>query len=59
MNTGVSFPGINRPWREADHSRPSNAEVTNAWSYTSTPRYVFKAWCLIKQWVVLHGMVLN
>jgi len=21
----------------------------NAWSYTSTPQYVFSAWCLIKQ----------
>jgi len=23
--------------------------VRNAWSYTSTPQYVFMAWCLIKQ----------
>ena len=26
-----------RPAREADHSPPSNAEVMNEWSYTSTP----------------------
>jgi hypothetical protein len=26
---------------EADHSPPSSAEVKNAWSYTSTPQYVF------------------
>jgi hypothetical protein len=35
-------PGVRRPWHEA----PSNAE-DNAWSYTSTPQYVFTAWCLI------------
>jgi len=37
-----------RPGREADLSLPSNAEVKNAWSYTSTPQYVFIAWCLVK-----------
>jgi len=26
----------------------SSAEVKNAWSYTSTPQYVFIAWCLVK-----------
>jgi hypothetical protein len=26
---------------------PASAEV-NAWSYTSTPQYVFMAWCLVK-----------
>jgi hypothetical protein len=40
---------VKRPGREADHSPPSSAEVTNAWSYTSTPEYVFIAWCLIKR----------
>jgi hypothetical protein len=43
-----AFPGIKRPGREADHSPPSNAEVKNAWSYTSTPQYVFMTWCLVK-----------
>jgi len=28
------------PGREADHSPPNNAEVTNAWSYTSINSYV-------------------
>jgi hypothetical protein len=28
---------VKRPGREADHSHPSNAEVKNAWSYTSSP----------------------
>jgi hypothetical protein len=26
---------------------PSSAEVKNAWSYTSTPKYVFMAWCFV------------
>jgi hypothetical protein len=26
----------------------SRAEVKNAWSYTSTPQYVFMAWYLVK-----------
>jgi hypothetical protein len=39
---------VKRPGREADHSPQSSAEVTNAWSFTSTPRYVFVAWCLVK-----------
>jgi hypothetical protein len=40
---------VKRPEREADHSPPSSAEVENAWSYISTPQYVFIAWCLVKQ----------
>jgi hypothetical protein len=39
---------LKRPGREADHSPPSSAEVKNVWSYTSTPQYVFIAWCLVK-----------
>jgi hypothetical protein len=35
----VVSPGVKRPWREADHSPPSNVEVKNAWRYTSTPQY--------------------
>jgi hypothetical protein len=48
MGTGAIFLGVKRPGREADHSAPSSAEVKNAWSYTSTPQYVFMAWCLVK-----------
>jgi hypothetical protein len=40
--------GVKRPGREADHSLPSSADVKNAWSYTSTPQYVFMAWCSVK-----------
>jgi hypothetical protein len=43
------FPlGVKRPGREADHSPPSSAEVKNAWSYTSTPQYVFMSWYLVE-----------
>jgi hypothetical protein len=38
---GAISPGVKRPGREADHSHPSSSEVRNAWSYTSTPQYVF------------------
>jgi hypothetical protein len=38
LSLRVKWPG-----READHSPPSNAEVKNAWSYTSTPQCVFMA----------------
>jgi hypothetical protein len=41
MGTRGSFPGVKRPGREADHSPPARAAVKNAWSYTSTPKYVF------------------
>jgi hypothetical protein len=40
--------GLKRLGREADISPPYSAEVKNAWSYTSTPQYVFMAWCLVK-----------
>jgi hypothetical protein len=36
MVTG-SFPGVKRPGRGTDHPSPSDAEVTNEWSYTPTP----------------------
>jgi len=48
MGAGSSFPRINRPGREADHSPSSSAEVINACSYTSALQYAFMAWCLVK-----------
>jgi hypothetical protein len=48
MGTGGFLPGIKRPEREAYHPPSSRAEVKNAWSYTSNPKYVFMACCLIK-----------
>jgi hypothetical protein len=40
-------PGVKRPGREADHSRPSSTDVKNAWRYISTPP------------IRLHGMMLR
>jgi hypothetical protein len=48
---------VKRPRREADHSPPSNAEVKNAWSYTSTPQYAFMAWCSVK--AIIHIIIFD
>jgi hypothetical protein len=45
---GALSPGVQRPGSEADHSPPSSAEVKNAWSYTSTPKYFFIVRYLVK-----------
>jgi hypothetical protein len=45
---GALFLEVKQPGCEADHSPPFSAEVKNTWSYTSTPQYVFMAWCLVK-----------
>jgi hypothetical protein len=44
---GALSLGVKRPGCEADHSPPSNADVKNAWSYTSAPP------------VRLHGVVFS
>jgi hypothetical protein len=59
VGTGGCSPRVKRQGREADHSPPSSAEVKNSRSYTSTPQYVFMAWCLIKQLILLHCVVLS
>jgi hypothetical protein len=55
--------GVKRPEREADHLPPSNAEVKNAWCYTSTLQYVFMAWCLVKHrdftFYLLHDITIT
>jgi hypothetical protein len=58
---GALSMGVKRPDREADHSPPSSAESRNVWSYTSTPQYIFMAWCLVKHkdnftftFIILH-----
>jgi hypothetical protein len=33
---------------EADQSSPSNADIKDLWSYTSTLPYFFMVWCLNK-----------
>jgi hypothetical protein len=40
-------PWVKRPGHETDHSSPTSAEVKKIWIYTSTPSYVFMAYCLI------------
>jgi hypothetical protein len=48
MSRALSL-GVKWPDHEYGHSPPSSAEVKNVWSYTSTPPYVYMAWCLVKQ----------
>jgi hypothetical protein len=43
---GNLSPELKRPGREGDHS-PTSAQVKKTWTYTSTPPYVFMAWCLV------------
>jgi hypothetical protein len=50
---------VKQSGRESDDSPPSNAEVKNAGSYNSITPYLFMAWCLIKHWIHLHGVVLT
>jgi hypothetical protein len=52
-------PGIKWPGREANHSPSYGAEVKNAWSYNSIPPYGSMTWCLIKQRIRFHDMVLR
>jgi len=44
---GALSPVVKRPWREADYSPPSSADVKNAWIGNSTPA------------IRLHGVVLR
>jgi hypothetical protein len=46
---GTLSAGIKQPEHEADRFFPSSAEDKNAWSYASTPPYVFIAWYSVKQ----------
>jgi hypothetical protein len=57
--SGGSFPRVISPKLETDHSPPPSVDVKNAWSYTSILPYAFMAWCLIKQWIRLHGVLLS
>jgi hypothetical protein len=51
MCTEVMWPG-----READHSHASSAKFKNAWSYTSTPQYVFTTFTERNMTQQLHNM---
>lgn len=39
---------VQQPGYEDNHSPTPYAKVRNLWNYTSTPLYVYMAWCLIK-----------
>jgi hypothetical protein len=41
--------GIKQQRHEAVHFPPFSAEVKNVRSYTSTPKYIFVEWYLVKQ----------
>jgi hypothetical protein len=45
---GTFTLGVKRLGHEADKSSPSSSEVNNAWSYTSTPQYIFITWRLVR-----------
>jgi hypothetical protein len=47
MDNGIFTPEVKKggAWSWPFNS---NTEDKNMWSYTSTPPYVFIAWCLIK-----------
>jgi len=40
--------GVKWPGHKAEHSFPHNAEVKNAWIYTSTHPYSCMAWDVVK-----------
>ena len=46
VGTGRYFPSLKRPELEVDHSRPSNAEIMNKWSCTSTPPVCLHVVCM-------------
>jgi hypothetical protein len=54
MDTGAFNSVIKRPECGADYSPLSNAEVKNAWSYTTTHQYAFVAWCLLNYGATLR-----
>jgi hypothetical protein len=53
---GVLSPVVKWPGHESVHRPLSNAEVKNAWSYTSTSTVSPMARCLIKQRTSLHDV---
>jgi len=45
--------GVKWPERETGNSSSSSVEINNAWSFTSTLPYAFRAWCFVFSGVVL------
>jgi hypothetical protein len=56
---GTVIQGIKRQGCEVDPSTPSSSKISNKRGYAFTPQYLFMAWCLIKQKVRLHRVMLN
>jgi hypothetical protein len=50
-------PGVKLSGCEADYSTPSSVKIKKAWGLY--PEYIFMAWCLVKQEIRLHGVVLS
>jgi len=47
--TGILYPKVKRPEREADHLTVSDADFKNAWNYTSIPL------CdIMTRWLIKH-----
>jgi len=59
MRTGVFYPGVKLPVREADHSTASSAEVNMRGAIPPLPQYVLMSRCLIKPWIRFQVVVLN
>jgi hypothetical protein len=60
MGKGDTYSVLKRLGREDDYSPPSSsADFKNAWSYASTPHYVFMAQCLSTQWIRFHGLIFS
>jgi hypothetical protein len=56
----IQWPlGVKQPEPEAYQSPQSSAEVKNIGTVPALPQYIFMAWCLVKQWTHLHGVVLS
>jgi len=56
---GALTPWAKWPGREADLSPHSSVELKYPWSYFSALQYFFMAWCLIKRWILFHGVVVG
>jgi len=46
--TGTLSLGVKQLGHKAYHLPPSSAKAENEWGYTSSPPYIFMAWCLVK-----------
>jgi hypothetical protein len=52
-------PGVKRPGCELTTHLHLLPRLRMREALSSIPKYVFTAWCLLKQWIHLHGVVLS